>query len=220
MKKRVIFGWMSAVAIALSLQAGAAFATTETINVGQVYTGATPDGSPPWLVATFSSTGANTGTLTLTSNLSGSDFLQGLESSHAAVGWAFYVNQSISGISCASGNCANSNSGFNAGGFNTGPVPGTFNLAFGWGPQNRFGMGDSAVYDLTFSNALSGDPFGANGSGWWSVAHVQGIIGPNGDSGWIVSGTSVGVPEPAELGLFGAGVLLVGLFAGLRRRWQ
>lgn len=30
----------------------------------------------------------------------------------------------------------------------------------------------------------------------------------------------VGVPEPAALGLFGAGVLLLGLFAGLRRRFD
>lgn len=217
MRKRVIFGWMSAAAIALLVQAGTAFAT-QTINVDQVYTGATPDGSPPWLVATFSATGSNTGTLTLTSNLTGTDFLQGLENSSAAVGWAFYVDQSISGMTCASGNCANSNSGFDAGGFNTGPVGGTFNLGFGWGPRNRFGAGDSAVYDLTFTNALSGDPFGPNSDGWWSVAHVQGI-GPNGDSGWIVSGTPVSVPEPAELGLFGVGALLVGLFAGLRRRW-
>lgn len=219
MRKCVILGWMSAAAIALFVQAGAAFASPVTINVDQVYTGATPDGSPPWLVATFNSTGTNTGTLTLTSNLSGSDFLQGLESSHAVVGWAFYLNQSISGMTCASGNCANSNSGFDAGGFNTGPVNGTFNLAFGWDQSSRFVAGSSAVYDLTFTNALSGDPFGANSSGWWSVAHVQGI-GPNGDSGFIVSGGPVSVPEPAELGIFGLGVLLVALFAGLRRRWQ
>lgn len=219
MRKRVIFGWMSAAAIALCLQAGAAFASPVTINVDQVYTGTTPDGSPPWLVATFNQTGSNTGTLTLTSHLSSSDFIQGLESSHAAVGWAFYLDQSLSGISCASGNCGNSNTGFAASGFNTGPVGDIFNLGFGWSRSSRFVAGDSAIYDLTFTSALSGNPFGPNGDGWWSVAHIQGI-GPNGDSGWIVSGTSVSVPEPAELGLFGLGVLLVALFAGLRRRWR
>ena len=219
MRKRVIFGWMSAAAIALFVQAGAALAAPVTINVDQVFTGATPDGSPPWLVATFNQTSSTTGTLTLTSHLSGSDFIQGLESPNAAVGWAFYLNQSLSGMTCASGTCANSNSGYDAGGFNTGPVGDIFNLGFGWNRSSRFVAGSSAVYDLTFTNALSGDPFGPNGDGWWSVAHIQGI-GTNGDSGWIVSGTSVSVPEPAELGLFGLGALLVGLFAGLRRRWQ
>lgn len=32
------------------------------------------------------------------------------------------------------------------------------------------------------------------------------------------NGASVSVPEPAELGMFGLGALLIGLFAGLRRR--
>jgi hypothetical protein len=217
MQKRVIFGLMSAAAIALSVYAGGASATT--VNVNQVFTGATPDGSPPWLVAVFTQTGTNTGTLVLTSHLTGTDFLQGLESSHAAVGWAFYLDQSVSALTCTSGTCGNSNSGFNAGGFNTGPVGDIFNLGFGWDVHNRFGAGDTATYDLTFDNPLSGDPFVANGDGWSSVAHVQGI-GPNGDSGWIVSGGTVVVPEPSELGLFGLGALVIGLFAGLRRRWS
>jgi hypothetical protein len=33
-------------------------------------------------------------------------------------------------------------------------------------------------------------------------------------------GTPVPVPEPAELGIFGFGVLLIGGFIGMRRRWQ
>jgi hypothetical protein len=41
MKKRVIFGLMSAAAVALSVFAGGASATT--IRVDQVFTGATPD---------------------------------------------------------------------------------------------------------------------------------------------------------------------------------
>ncbi|MGH8216480.1 MAG: PEP-CTERM sorting domain-containing protein [Rhodanobacteraceae bacterium] len=223
MNKRIIFGLMSAAAIALFVQAGPAFATPVTINMGQVYTGATPDGSAPWLVATFNQTGSNTGTLTLTSHLGASDFLQGLNSSNSTVGWAFYLNQSLSAITCTTGICGNSNSAFNAGGFNTGPVQaGAFNLGFGWGPHDRFDGSDSAVYGLTFASALTGNPFAANGSGWFSVAHVQGIGVRGGDSGWIVSGagTPVTVPEPAELGLFGLGLLLVGLFAGWRRRWQ
>lgn len=216
-KKHAIFGLLSTAAFALFVQAGPVFATPVTINLNQVFTGATPDGPPPWLVATFNQTGSNTGTLTLTSNLSGSDFLQGLNSSSGTVGWAFFVNQAISAMSCTLGTCANSDSGYDAGGFNTGPVGDIFNLGFGWGPHGRFQAGDSAVYDLTFASALSGNPFVPNGDGFISVAHVQGI-GTRDDSGWIVDGPSHPVPEPASLGLFGLGTLLMGLFVGLRRQ--
>lgn len=202
-----------------------------TIDLGTVYAGNTPDGSAPWLKATFTSTtGSTTGTLTLTSNLSASDFLQGLNSKKSTIGWAFYLDQSLASLTCASGICADNNVLF-GGNYNSGPVPGGFNLAFGWSSGNRFAAGDSAVYDLTFANALTGNPFTGNDSGWWSVAHVQGITG--GCSGWIVSGDGSGadgsgpcsstppphnVPEPAALGMFGFGVLLIGAFLGLRRR--
>ncbi|HLI19057.1 MAG TPA: PEP-CTERM sorting domain-containing protein [Rhodanobacteraceae bacterium] len=218
MKKQVIFGLVFAAAGALFAAPTPAFATiTSSVSLNTVFTGATPAGTPPWLTATFMQTGSNTGTLTLTSNLTSPNFLQGLASSSGAVGWAFYLDQSLSGITCSSGTCGNSNSGFNAGGFNTGPVGGTFNLGFGWGPgsSHRFVAGSSAVYDLTFSSALTGNPFAANSAGFMSVAHVQGIT--VGGSGWIVNGAT-SVPEPAELGMFGLGLLALGLFAGLRRR--
>jgi MYXO-CTERM domain-containing protein len=219
MKKHTGFAFVLAAAAALLATSTSAFATiTSTVSLNTVYTGATPAGTPPWLTATFTQTGSNTGTLALTSNLTSPNFLQGLASSHATVGWAFYFDQSLSSIICASGTCGNSNSGFNAGGFNTGPVGGTFNLGFGWGPgsSNRFVTGSSAVYDLTFSGALTGNPFGTNSGGFMSVAHVQGIT--VGGSGWIVNGTPMSVAEPAELGMFGFGLLLIGGFLGWRRR--
>ncbi|MGH8183618.1 MAG: PEP-CTERM sorting domain-containing protein, partial [Rhodanobacteraceae bacterium] len=196
-----------------------------------VYVGYTPDGSAPWLMATFDQTGSNTGTLTLTSNLSASDFLQGLNSKKSTIGWAFYLDQSLASLTCSSGTCAGNNALF-GGSYNAGPVPGTFNLAFGWSAGNRFVSGSTAaVYDLTFASVLNLDPFVANENGFASVAHVQGITG--GCSGWIVSGDGSGangsgpcdgtppphnVPEPADLGMFGIGLLAIGLFLGLRRR--
>jgi len=201
-----------------------------TINLGTVSAGNTPDGMAPWLTATFTSAkGLTTGTLTLTSHLSASDFLQGLNNGNAAVGWAFYLDQSLASLTCTSGACADNNALF-GGSYNAGSVPGLFNLAFGWSSGNRFDGSDSAVYELTFTQALTGNPFGDNGSGWLSVAHVQGITG--GCSGWIVDGNGRGasgsgactntppidVPEPAGLGLFGVGVLMIGCFLGLRRR--
>ncbi len=236
MKKILVLSGFALAAMAAMVSMPAlATPISATINLSTVYTGNIPDGSAPWLTAEFTSnTGSLNGTLTLASNLSNSDFLQGLSSNKAAIGWAFYLNPRVTGstvsISCTSGTCADSAS-WNASGFNSGPVPGVFNLAFGWSSQNRFLSGSSAVYGLTFSSALTGNPFGLNGDQWSSVAHVQGITG--GCSGWIVSGTGRThggspcitplvrtVPEPGELGMFGLGLLLMGLLVGLRRRYD
>jgi hypothetical protein len=215
----------------------AATPISASIDLNTVFTGSTPDGSAPWLTAEFtSSVGSQTGTLVLSFHTTGSDFVQGMSSKKSVVGWAFYLNQALSpsGITCTAGTCAGNGASYNASGFNTGPVPGTFNLAFGWSPGSRFTAGDSATYDLTFSSLLTGNPFVENGSGWSSVAHIQGI-GPKGDcSGWIVSGDGTGaegsgscadprsvtVPEPGKLGMFGLGLLFAGLFLGLRRRYN
>lgn len=222
MKKQIIFGLVFAAAGALFAAPTPAFATiTYSVSLNTVFTGATPAGTPPWLTATFVQTGSDTGKLTLTSHLTSPNVLKGLESSNAAVGWAFYLDQSLSSVTCSSGTCGNSHSGFKASGFNAQHNTGFFNLGFGWGPGSSthpvFKAGSSAVYDLTFSSALTGDPFAVNSAGYSSVAHVQQIT--VGGSGWIVGGApSVSVPEPAELGMFGLGLLALGLFAGLRRR--
>ncbi len=225
-------GWLIVLVLGLGFSGlaraiPALFSTT--INLGTVYAGNTPDGTAPWLTATFTSyIGSTTGTLTLTSDLNDSDFLQGLQNSNAAVGWAFYLDQSLSVVSCGSGTCAN-NTLF-GGSYNTGPVPGVFNLAFGWSSGNRFDSGDSAIYNLTFTTGLTGLPFVAD-SNFSSVAHVQGITG--GCSGWIVNGDAGGaggdgpctstpppttVPEPSVLGMFGLGLIGILVFVGLRRR--
>lgn len=200
-----------------------------TINLDTLFAGATPDGPSPWLTATFASqVGSTTGTLTLTSNLINWNFVQGLNSSIAPIGWAFFLDQTVTGFTCVSGQCADNGAGFNAAGYNSGAVPGIFNVAFGWSSSNRFMGGSSAVYDLTFGSALTGNPFALNQDQWMSVAHVQGINSTC--SGWIVSGsggvqgatpcltTVTTVPEPAELGMLGLGLLLMGLLVGLRKR--
>ncbi len=232
----VLSGLALAAAMAMpALAFGSPTTISATMNLDTVFTGSIPDGSAPWLTADFTSdVGSSRGTLTLTSHLSGPDFVQGLSSSRSTIGWAFYLDQAVSGsISCTSGTCAD-NALWNAGGFNSGPVRSVFNLAFGWSSGNRFQSGSSAVYDLAFAKALTGNPFAANRSDWLSVAHVQGITG--GCSGWIVSGSGDAqggspctltplvppqtVPEPGELGLFGLGLLAIGLFVGLRRRYR
>jgi hypothetical protein len=206
--------------------AGGAYATpiTQTVDLSVVFTGAIPDGSAPWLEATFSGeTDSTMGTLTLTSMLSGSDFLQGLENDHATVGWALNLDPAVTAATCdatSSSNCADAVKIGSP--VNTGPVPGSFNLAFGWDSGDRFMAGDIAVYGLTFASGLSGPPIAPNDSLWESVAHVQGIS-PSGCSGWIVAGDGevadggtpcAGVPEPSSGSLFLLGMLGIGLLGG------
>ena len=62
-------------------------------------------------------------------------------------------------------------------------------------------LGDTSF--LVFSMTEMG--FGANATG--KISHVDSF-----------GTTAVGVPEPAALGMFGAGIGLIGLFLGLRRR--
>lgn len=231
MKRILALAGLALAALVMLPPQVAATPISTSINLNTVFAGNTPDGSAPWLTAQFtSSVGSDKGTLVLSVHTTGPDFVQGLNSKKSVIGWAFYLNQALSpaGITCAAGVCAGNGALYNAGGFNTGPVPGMFNLAFGWSSGSRFMAGDSATYDLTFSHLLTGNPFVENGSGWSSVAHVQGILGNC--SGWIVAGNGVGasgsgpctdpppvrVPEPGELGMFGLGLLLVGLLLGMK----
>lgn len=243
MKTRTVWGSILAVAVAcggMSLPA-LAVPVTQTIKLDQVFTGTVPNGPAPWLTATFvydNDGSSNTGTLTLQSHLTSGDFVKG--GTGQITGWNFFINSgfSLSTLSCTGTYCAASTrTTLKAIGPN-GPNGGTgsFNLGFGWLAGNTFDGTDSAIYTLTFASPLTGDPFGANSLGWWSVAHVQGInVQGCDDSGWIVSGANGqnagsgicgtpppphNVPEPGALGMFGLGVLLMGGFLGWRRRYS
>ena len=54
----------------------------------------------------------------------------------------------------------------------------------------------------------------------YSFLYVTPLGGPAPDSNILLASLSYSVPEPGVLGMFGLGVLLIGLFAGLHRRMR
>lgn len=228
--KKIIPLLLLALATAASLPTYATPIST-TIDLDTLFAGSTPSGSAPWLTATFTGdTTSNTGTLTLISRLNSADFVQGPN-----LGWGFFLDTGVSGFDCISGRCANSV--LSGSTYNGGPTGSDWNLSFEWTALNRFVMGDTAIYNISFVSNLTQSPFiptplnkkGTEGN-WLSAAHVQGINSTN-CSGWIVAGdglgalgetqpctTSTNVPEPSALGMFGLGALMIGLLVGLRRR--
>ena len=233
MKTRAVFGSILVAAVAWLGLSTPAFATVQTIDLGTVYTGYTPDGAPWWLQATFTYDGSSdTGTLDLTANLQDADFV----GSGGFNGLGFNLaGNTLSSVSFVSGTQASS---VNTNSYTAPPAGmGTFNLNFQWNAMNRFNGSDTAEYTLTFADMLTASPFVANADGWTAYAHVQGITNAAGGatcSGWIVNddgtgtvgaqsgmcgGTTHNVPEPGVLGMFGLGVLLIGGFLGWRRRY-
>lgn len=232
MKKHTGFGIVLAATVALFATATPAFATVQTINLDTVYTGFTPDGTSPWLKATFTYDGSsNVGTLDLTANL-GPDFV----GRNGFNGLAFYLSgNTLNSAAYVSGTAA---SVVNIGAFTAPGALGAYNLQFWWN-ANAFNGTDTARYTLSFANMLTASPFVANAEDWLAYAHIQGITNTAGGqtcSGWIVSGTGTpntdglegtcggtppptNVPEPGALGMFGLGVLLLGGFLGWRRRY-
>ncbi|HET7299153.1 MAG TPA: PEP-CTERM sorting domain-containing protein [Oleiagrimonas sp.] len=199
-----------------------AFATpiTQNLGMGQVFTGATPNGDAAWLSAVFmydDDGSSHVGTLVLYSHLTDDNFLQG-GNGNSVMGWGFNLDgNTLMSYDCTSGTCADQVS---LSGINAGPVDGGFSLGFGWTSQNRFSANDTATYTLTFADALTASPFIVNDDGFLSFAHVQGIIGGNDSSGFIVDDLVHPVPEPAALGMFGLGALVLGVFVSLRRRYS
>lgn len=232
MKTRAFFSSVLVAAVACLGLSTPAFATVQTIDLGTVYTGYTPDGAPWWLQATFTyDESSTTGTLDLTANLQDANFV----GSGGFNGLGFYLSgNTLNSATFVTGTEASSVA---IGSYNAPSGLGAFTLNFQWDATNRFNGSDTAQYTLTFADLLATSPFMANPNGWTAYAHVQGITNASGGgtcSAWIVNdggtgtlgrqagicGEPTSVPEPGALGMFGLGVLLMGGFLGWRRRYS
>lgn len=214
-------------ALAFALMAGTQ-AEALTFTLDQEFSGATaPVGTPPWLSATFTQSGANTVRLTMSDvNLTDNEFV---------TSWFFNLNPAkdptqlsfayVSGIVADA--IDTDEDDLQADG------DGLFDIRFEFPtapPAGRFGAGGTSVYDLILTGLLESDfnfvsQVGGGNGVFHTAAHVQGI-GIADESGWIgdTNGDGDGggdggpapIPEPSTFLLLGAG--LGGLAMWRKRR--
>ncbi len=197
-----------------------------------------PDGDPfvtPWLTATFDDSYGDTNTVRLTMSA------PGLTGSESVNDWYFNFDPNLTltpGTPTAQGNLTFSevlSSGVDMGKSQTGPYVGRdafkadgdgwydFMIDFppppgGGQVDPRFEMGDTVIYDITYTSAIDVNSFnffsteGGNQGTYLSAAHIQ-KTGPNGnDSDWVAV-----VPEPVSSTLFIVGAATLG-FRRYRKR--
>lgn len=192
-----------------------------------------PVNTPPWMTATFDSTGSNTVRLTMaTDNLTGTEFISkwffNFSGDATSLGFEYVSGSSTGPASSTIYKGESKNTKADGDGYYD------FGLYFPTSIGSRFDANKTVVYDITSTSAISASSFnlfsnpgGGNGT-YLTAAHVQGITpdsnsncgngsnaGADGTcSGWV--GTSTVVPEPVSSTLFIIGGVALG-FRGFRK---
>ncbi len=160
-------------------------------SVGNVITGDTPDGSPPWMTVTFADSGANQVTMTIQNNFAaGSQFISN---------FFFNVDPAIAAMSITnqSGQAPETIHPYSQGAYGNPAFGNQYDVQFSFetaNNPNRFIGGESSVFLLSGvgldENSFSFTTPSNNGGPQYMAAHLQGISG--GGSSWIGSGAPTG----------------------------
>jgi hypothetical protein len=219
-----VFALLIIAIVCSALTAGQATAGTLTYFYDIEFSGGTePQGTSPWLTATFDDTadtiGANGVRLTLsTGNLTGSEFVND---------WYFNFDPGLtpgsltfSFVGGTAGVADNELTGFDA--FKA-DGDGNFDILFDYTVSttgDRFTAGETAVYDIGYSSAIDVSSFnffssvGGGQGGYLAAAKVQGINGIDDLSGFVGV-----VPEPISSTLFIVGGATLG-FRRFRKKFK
>ena len=199
---------------------GTAQAGSITFLMDYEFSGGTPpEGTPPWLAATFDDDGtAGSVVMTLTTtNLPGTEFVRE---------WYFNLDPTLDPTDLAfsaptkTGTFADptvstGTDAFKADGDGNYDILVAFDNA---PPANRFTAGDAVEYTITGIGSLTAASFNflsapAGGHGpYLTAAHVQGIGEDGEDSGWVTT------PEPATVALVAGGLAWIALLKKRRPR--
>ncbi len=219
-----LFPYLSLLALGfMMLWPLSAKATIMTFELGMEFSGGTPpEGTAPWITATFDDSFGGVDTVRLTmaaDNLTDNEFISG---------WYFNFDPDLDlnqlGFSYISGGVAESNITINTG-VNSFQADGDglYDILFDFPPPpgqpgNRFTAGDTVVYDITYTSAIDVSSFNffsapAGGHGpFVTAAHIQGIGPDDEDSGWV------SVPDASIMFLLGPSLIGLGILGRRKKR--
>lgn len=200
MKKTVIITALTVV--------GAVSAQAITFNLSNVYTGATPGGSAPWITVNITDVATDTVNIAVTHNATSAvgQFVASLYLnldpfiSSATISNEVNANKRNGAITFA-------NNGVNGAAGNQFDMGISFVTSNSGGGVNRLKPNETWSADLTATGLNAGNFTSLTNNGLPIGAHIQGIVGT------IGSGHVTTVPEPGTVAALGLGALVL-----LRRR--